>query len=206
MISFEKKFIFTHIPKTGGTSISFALKDYKDDGIIASHVVLSKQIKKVTNRGENSDEYFKFAVIRNPWDLVVSNYFYIKSEKSYWHSSDDTTKFGKHPDYDFVKDLSFSEFVCALRDKKIKSRQNYKPQSFWVDGELDYIIKFEKLLYGYKEVCKMLNIQPVTLPHLNKTNHRSYIEYYNCSTYKIVSQIYKSDIKRFNFKYLKKFK
>jgi len=78
-LSHKYKFIFIAIPKTGSSSIRYALNDYSDirskndpNSPYAHHVPASK-LKEHIGCWE---EYFKFAFVRNPWDLVVSSYFY----------------------------------------------------------------------------------------------------------------------------------
>ncbi len=197
MISFKKKFIFVHVPKTGGTSIEHALRAYSDG--YSGHRTLKSQIQTVIESGENPDEYYKFGVVRNPWDIVVSHYFYIKMEKSYWHSNDGTTTYGKHPDHDFVKNLSFKKFVYALRDGKIKNKKTRKSQSYWLNDELDYIIRFENLSAGYKKVCEDIGIPYEPLPLLNPSKHKAFHRHHNEDTLKIIHKLYIDDIKRFKF-------
>ena len=71
MISHEHKFLFIHIPRTGGTSIEsqFNCKENKEKN---KHWTLSYW-RKTLDR-ETFDDYFKFAFVRNPWDLMISKY------------------------------------------------------------------------------------------------------------------------------------
>src|SRR5947199_7305777 len=94
MISFQKRFLFVHIPKTAGNSIQSVLRDYSEDQIVAlrseqdgiEHFGLHNpnyKIRKHSTLAEYrmalGDEQFrslyKFACVRNPWDRMVSYYF-----------------------------------------------------------------------------------------------------------------------------------
>jgi len=50
-----------------------------------------------TNIGKNYDDYFSFTIIRNPWEKVISLYFYDKPDKNnkafYEKDYDKTTAF-----------------------------------------------------------------------------------------------------------------
>jgi len=95
MISLKNKFLFVHVPKTGGNSIQNILRDYSEDKV----VVLAKHQDGVERFEVRSDKYditkhstlshykavlepgvfrqlFKFATIRNPWDMMISCIFH----------------------------------------------------------------------------------------------------------------------------------
>ena len=78
-ISDRNKCIFIHIPKNAGTSVqlSFQMSD-------VTHHEYSYYQKKYSDKWE---VYKKFAIIRNTWDRVVSNYEYARLESSYWHDT-----------------------------------------------------------------------------------------------------------------------
>ena len=107
MISIQKKFLFIHVPKTGGNSIQNILKDYSEDEI----VVLAKHQDgverfEVRNKKYNITKHysrshyksvldirtyctlFKFAVIRNPWDRMISFYFSPHRGAIEWNRND----------------------------------------------------------------------------------------------------------------------
>jgi hypothetical protein len=67
MISHEKKLLFIHIPKTGGSSITYTYNNHFD--------VPGKGIKthrRIEEFDIDPGRYYKFAVVRNPWEMCVS--------------------------------------------------------------------------------------------------------------------------------------
>ena len=104
MISFQKCFLFVHIPKTAGNSIQSILCDYSEDQLIA----LRKEqdgierfglrnpkykIKKHSTLSEYHDalgdeqfrNLYKFTCVRNPWDRMVSYYFTPTQNPETWN-------------------------------------------------------------------------------------------------------------------------
>jgi hypothetical protein len=79
------------------------------------------------------------------------------------------------------------------------------PQVNWLmnkDNELivDYIGKFENLENDINIIFNNFGInETIKLPHYNKTKHKNYRKYYNNKTKKIIEEIYKDDIKYFNY-------
>lgn len=84
-ISRKHKSIFIHIPKTGGTSITCGLgiEQTKENlhGTELSHLT-ANQIKERIDQGI-WHQFFKFAVVRNPFDRLVSEWAYQKKPRSF---------------------------------------------------------------------------------------------------------------------------
>ena len=97
IISDSKKFIFIHIPKTAGTSIAAALRQYQNPKCNALHSNSFDRKHPTTNEikthlgEERFNQYYKFAFVRNPWDRVLSNY--------YWHIKQGELRHGTFEDY-----------------------------------------------------------------------------------------------------------
>ena len=73
-IDHNKKIVFIHIPRTGGSTIKDALGLYDKIYKKGLHHLSAVDIPDVCK------DYFKFAFVRNHWDRFVSLYFYNKSD------------------------------------------------------------------------------------------------------------------------------
>lgn len=137
-----------------------------------------KQIKKqFVIEGRDLDQYFKFTVIRNPWDRIISH----------WH-----TKPG-------IRELSFRHYIDNIALKRADQCFD-----FLFDNEnplYDYTIRFENLQKDFNHVCDVIGIQQSVLPHENKRDRKPYQEYYNEETKNIVSEAFKKEIEYFRYEF-----
>ena len=93
IISHKHKFIYISVPKTGTSSVIDAfMRNFKvqtkniKKGIFSplyfDRKTVNKHITALELREVVGDEiwnsYFKFSFVRNPWDLIVSQYFFYK--------------------------------------------------------------------------------------------------------------------------------
>ena len=181
----NKKFLYIHIPKTGGTSIATGLS------LKCDHSTQSQLIEKFNI---NPTDYYIFTVCRNPWDRFLSLYFYCTKGSETYKSRN------------IEKYISFETF-CELCYKKAKIvtpivwQIHYQPQLYFIDNNIDYIGRFECLQGSFDTICNKLEIPQQTLHKQNKTNHVHYTEYYNNKTKDIVYKMYKDDIKYFKYEF-----
>ena len=208
MISQKHKFIFIHAPKTAGTSIEGALipfssnnatkeqldtknKDLMNGPIanavpfklkgfkVTKHTMFRQYIRTWTSCLGDMDDYFKFGNIRNPWDRAISYYFW---------------KCGRNALFSKKKFLKFIGY------KPLKSFYNY-----FVDNNnslsFDFYIRFENLQQDFDVVCDKIGIPRQKLPHVNKSKHKHYTEYYDDETRQIVAERYAKDIEYFNYEF-----
>ena len=182
MISHRHNFIFVHVSKTAGTTIRVALQGKYDELHVPHHSNISKIKKKLPEQVFQS--YFKFGVIRNPWDREASRYKFIKKQKSNeWH------KYGQN---------GFNEYLFKFVELGLVNYDALK-----IDGKIgvDYIMKFENLQEDFDFVCGRIGIPQKELSHENKTNGKHYAEYYDDETRQIVAKKYAKDIKMFGYEF-----
>ena len=177
MIINEHKTIFIHIPKSAGTSIreyfagnSFRIQPNKHDDIYAIK-------KKFLNAYKN---YKKFAIIRNPYDKMVSWYFYLKRNLG--------------ENYNIIE---FNDWIVdPLKFWHANDPISFlKPQYEWIDNTVT-VIKYENLNKGINDFFN----KKIDLPITNKSNHKHYLKYYNKKSLNIIYNRYKEDFKKFNYK------
>lgn len=192
-ISHKHKCIFIHIPKNAGTSITNSL-EMEDAG----HHLFGYYMKRYSKDWPN---YKKFAVIRNPWDRVFSCYTYARQLKSFWHSPQNDRPYGIHPDYATLINLTFDKCIRLLH----KDHAALKHHG-WTN-QLPYVSLDNKLIIDevvdVKDVKKYIKEKfKVDALEINRSpSSKHYKDYYTPELIELVSEIYREDIKFFNFKY-----
>jgi hypothetical protein len=207
MISHKHKFIFIHIPKCGGTSIERALlrehglagsltKDQKKEfGLYYAHNGIHVQHQKIDEYDDIYEKkYFTFAFVRNPWEKLLSEYFYILENKS---NSDFYSKFP-----------SFKHFVLhdGIEERFYRNYAHDIPQIDFIlnikkNKLTNFVGRLESLQQDFDFVCDRIGIPRQQLPHKNKSKHKHYTEYYDEETKSIVAEKYAKDIEYFGYEF-----
>lgn len=201
MIIHDIELIFVHIPKTGGRSIekllngigkSIEFQEGWDEENKTWYQHLT--IKQIFNLRENCKDYFKFSFVRNPWDRMVSDYFYFMK-----HGIS-----GEFKDFLTESKTYFNNFPKF--NGNVGCKDHRLPQiHFLLDKNNDYSIdftgKFENLQQDFDIICNKIGIPPQQLPHINKTEHQHYTEYYDEETKQIVAEKYAKEIELFGYKF-----
>lgn len=210
MISNQYKFIFVHIPKTGGISITKLLGRYSvplrlltgDDYWTDIHGKYYHYIKR--HGKEIWNTYYKFAFVRNPWSRLVSSFHYLDGGGNNFFDKRLSDMYIKKYEGDFCRFVN--DFVAA---DKIKYLFHMHPQHEFVydcNGRLllDYVGKYENIQEDFNRICNDLGIPQMPLPHKNKTRYRKqqhYKDYYNDQTRDIIAEKYAKDIQLFGYKF-----
>ncbi len=210
-ISHLHKTIFVHIPKTAGTSVEAALGmhgDKRDIGVVP-HVnrtadrerlyghdlefMTAARLKAVLNNDDVFDSYFKFTIVRNPWERLVSTCAWSDLK---WANGQELTPAA----FDQVVRGMYAAFVEARAASKLFVLSTHlNPQFTYIldDGlrpMVNFIARYENLAEDWRLICKHLALD-IALPSRMKSHHRPYREYYNEETQAMVEQMYPADVK-----------
>ena len=233
LISHEYKFIFIHIGKTGGTSIEKVLceylkKDFKEtkkdnDGNWWKHIWAKGMKKKV---GETIwDDYFTFAFVRNPYDMILSLYSMYTQYPEYTNPQ-------VHPDlyHPWNQYENFEDFILSMGERKHEPDKKWRRQldklgaktsmQVWnslknlqtsylteswkgVDGAgtilVDFVGRFENLTDDFHQVCDHVGLPKLDLIKHGSTQHKPYNKYYDDQMKDIVYKHFAIDIDRFGY-------
>ncbi len=232
MLNYSKKYplIFFHIPKNAGKSICRALKIDKEyhPSNLNQTVLLGDDIKN-SYTDQQWAQLFKFTIIRNPWDRMVSLYHFRKKEndllirlqnEGLWNPqngdiSQEGWTFKKwllEPKVTGVKDhKNFMNFKNILKQQPqssnfFRSAAEYINQIDLITDNngmlyVDYIIKYENLVEEFNNMFKYLELTPPELPIVNNSNHKNYKEYYDKETKTLVDRLFSKDINYFGYEF-----
>lgn len=197
ILSNRKRFVFFAFNKTGSSSIERALGAYQSR--IATrwlrvkyshrgHPAIFKHASPLHVRpllGERKwADYFKFCFVRNPFDRLVSLYFYHRQRIP-------TT----HP---LASQLTFDDWLLGGG-----AGSALRLMTDFVTDEsgnliLDFIGRYENLASDFRTVCGQLGIK-AELPYDNSTRRDHYSNYYSDRTRNEVERLFAEDLERFDY-------
>lgn len=156
------------------------------NNIIKSH---PNPKNKLTVSKEQYKSYYKFSIVRNPWDRVYSWYKNVLRDQ-------------KHMEVlNLPSNVSFKDFLLGNLGK-----DKLRPQTYWLKNykgnvEMDFIGKFENLALDFSNIAKVLNLGSQNLPHELKSSSSVYTDFYNDELKDIVWKFYKEEIKLFDYEF-----
>ena len=206
LLSKKHRFIFIHIYKNAGTSITTALTPFASNQLLQLANWAAKKFNVYLKAGpepfhvharareiidaigkEQFGSYFSFAFVRNPWDWQVSLYKFMLKNTA-------------HPQHTLIKSMgNFENYIEWRCEKEVRLQKDF---IYSVDGELlvDYVGRYENLHADFDEICSRIGIT-ATLPRLNVSNTKPYQEFYNEQTKERVRRTFDADITLFGYEF-----
>lgn len=214
ILSRGRRYIFIHIPKTGGTALTLALeaRAMRDDIIVADtpkgrarrhrlkDVVtagrLWKHAKLADIRGLASDEeiagFFTFTLVRNPWDRMVSYYHWLRVQTF------------DHPAVALARATDLAGFLAAPATQATFAAHPYA--SYVTDGagreRCDLFLRLEHLAEDAAMLEAHLGFRLMPLPVANvSARDRDWRRYYSDRTAAMLARVCAADIARFGYRF-----
>jgi hypothetical protein len=182
----KRYWCFIHVPKTGGTSISTALgRDmYHHSGVPALHGdnpthLTARDVRDFVGPSSWA-KMFSFAVIRNPWDRVVSLYRAFDRAKG-------TT-------------ATFDEWFSKVEWKDIQ--QWYRIADEADEPIVSFVVRYERLQEDFNVICHQLGIKALALPLLNAAKGKvDYREYFKVDQVDFVRRLAAKEVQHFGYEF-----
>ena len=203
MISEKYGFLFVHAGKGAGNSINAALLPYAEDvktvdrsfqdgvqrfGLSNGRYGTTKHSRLSDYKARLPqplfDRLYKFAVIRNPFDRLVSAYF---SPHRAAQGLDPTFNHGE-----FRKVIQSAqvlrEFICVSSGSHLSD-------------DVDTLLSFERIEDDFAGLCRRLGLGDVSLPWINSSARGNYRDYYTQELRNLVSSKFAEEIEfgRYSF-------
>ncbi len=215
LLSHRHRFLFVHIAKTGGTSVRAALQKYRwrDPYYIpqwlasrmsswVNHEIaikLPRHAKAITAQEMLPrpfyDDLFKFAFVRNPWDLQVSSYHHIRRERPHLLQPNEDfeqflhRKLNPERPWQYHIDTSITLQTDYLNDQHGKRI-------------VDFVGHYERLQADFDICCERIGIRTTELPARRKAKDRDeYRKYYNNTTKALVAHHFANDIEQLGYQF-----
>lgn len=178
MISHRHRCIFVHQRKCAGTSIirAFGLTPDDADWHVANDGVLDADYAALPA------DYFRFSVVRNPWDRFVSGWKYCDS----------------------TRNRPLHDVLDRLPTDGHDYRHVTRPQSailFDATGRcaVSFVMRFESLQADFERICARLGLPPILLKKTNVGQRHHYRDYFDTDTRQRLARHFAEDIERFGY-------
>ena len=212
IISRGRRFIFVHIPKTGGTALALALEaraqkediligdtpkararkgrlqGVKTGGRLWKHSTLADVAGLVTQA--ETEAFFTLTLVRNPWDRVISYYHWLRAQSF------------AHPAVGLAKAKNFSGFLNHPQTRT--SLQLWPYAAYMRDGQgaerCSLFAKIEDLDTDLAPFEAHLGFRLTPLAKANASDRaQDWRGYYSAADAELISTLCAADIARFGY-------
>lgn len=212
ILSTAQRFIFIHVPKTGGTSVHGALAHLDVFHRVRSGDIAARRAAALANglpedaaefRQHTSaaaaiktlgravfDAYYSFCFVRNPWDVAVS-WFHYRLYTSQIDGHGDAKAAGTFEKY-------ARHFLAGPGGGRLAGAQH---PYVVADGAVAvrHVHRFEDFRRNFADVVAHLSLETLPLDHFNQSHHAPWTTYYTRETFAIVEKLVARDADLFGY-------
>jgi sulfotransferase famil protein len=175
---------FVHIPRTGGTTITVALRNALRGATPPENLHESVRTRQLKNEWTDSD--LTFTLIRNPFDRLVSWFFWHKQQSSF----DTWAKSGFK--------------LAGVYETWFPGGGNpLNQEEFFLDNDgqcaVRHVFKYEQLTESAKSIGKLYGVTLKLSDKYHVSVHEPYQNYYTEETIKIVKEKFGDFMNQWNY-------
>lgn len=218
-IDVDGRFIFVHIPRTGGSSIEvmFELRDRQKFWGISPEIVPDRSLQHLRWRElkpllprDFVNAAYTFAIVRNPWDRFASEFFWRKRWFERDLASNPESVAGFHYDKDHF--LSLDAFVDVLHlplETRLLEHGSFDghletQMSFLTDEAgrvaLDYVGRFENYEDDVRRIARRVGRDlDQVVRRQSSARDKDYRIYYSSYARDAVAAFYGEDLEAFGY-------
>ena len=210
LVNHKHRWIFFHLYKCGGNSLRRVLNEIfptceEIHGVHSLPCDMKYFFDKTYEKGR-FESYYKFTLVRNPFDFLVSNWFYAKRHPNhFWHE----VVMRDNMDMEMFIHLYFRTLanhknpnVRPMGSNKVVTLLQYA-QDLNGDLLIDFIGKLEQMDKSQKNIFTKLKQPSQIIPSINISpdKEKDYRKYYNKNSQELAQRLFKEDLEYFNYKY-----
>lgn len=187
-ISHNLKFIFIHVHRTGGTSITNLLRGQ-----------LGNKLEEISQHGnakttesyllEKHPEYFSCGFVRNPYERILSWYSLI-NKNNVKSLKEEKIRFENFIELNLASDFTNKMFHYNQLDYFTNEKGVLKVHK---------IFRYENFENQIRELFDYLELPLKDIPKINNTSSKKYKDYYTQKSRDLITQKCKKDIEYFNY-------
>lgn len=192
LVNHPKKFVCIAVPKTGSTSLHYALMSHLGiqfktrSTAPAIYHLTAQDVRLIMGPGKYT-RYFSFGVVRNPFDRLVSLYHDFHDERS------------------LIRESTFEEFVLGSLEHRMGVDVHFRLQTFFLlhnrKPAVSEVYRFESGLDQILvDIGKRLGFEFEEVGHARKTHRGSWQDYYsNPAVVETARRLYAEDFDAFGY-------
>lgn len=205
-----RPFVFIHIPKNAGTSIEKALlkhstghQDFKDlpNHLSRKHhlpglpqAIQHDKYKRYAQLYDLTD-HFVFTIVRNPFTRAISQINYLRR-----NSREARSFFSGNSWKPWLIKLASAQH--SIYGQNLGATQMNYLTDFNGKIKCDLIARFETLDEDWKVICQKLELPPIPLPHIFKSQENlDWRECYDEESKELIAAKYSRDLSEFSYSF-----
>ena len=208
LLNDKHKFAFFHLYKCGGMSLRKLFADIFEDnyelqGGHSNPIDLKIKFEK-EEKLEKFENLFKFTIVRNPFDFMVSTYFYGKTYTNHFMHEEITRR-----------NMTMVEFIPYYmnvlrqhKDSEIRPIGSNKVTTLlgFIQDEkghilVDFIGKLENINEDMNYILKTIGVEDAQIPinNVNPNREKDYRKYYNSESKAMIEKYFAKDLDYFKY-------